>query len=93
MADPSEKDLDPVYVHARRETRWILLAWVFFLVWTVGYAAINGYKPVEEGISLVFGMPAWVFWGVFVPWMAATVFSVWFGLVYMRDDVLSEDEV
>ncbi len=37
-------------------------------------------------------MPDWVFWGVLAPWAAATAFSVWFGLFYMKDDALDEDE-
>lgn len=85
-----KKELDPLYLNARREAWWILLAWAVCLVWTVGYCALFGYEIDVATMNLVLGMPSWVFWGVFIPWMTATGFSIWFGLAYMRDDVLPE---
>jgi len=79
---------DPVFLNARREAFYILLAWVVCLIWTVGYSAVAGYDVPPEQLSVILGLPAWVFWGVFVPWIAATLFSVWFGLVYIADDEL-----
>lgn len=86
---PEEK-YSPVYVHAKREAMWILVAWLVCLVWTVGYSAVFGYGLEEGALHLVMGMPSWVFWGVFVPWITATGFSIWFGLVYMKEDNLNE---
>ena len=86
---PAQKDeYDPIYVHAKREARWILVAWAVCLVWTVGYSALFGYEVDGAQMQLIMGIPSWVFWGVFIPWMGATLFSVWFGLVYMKEDDL-----
>ena len=89
MVDSNNTKRDPVFINARREAWKILLAWVVCLVWTVGYSALFGYDQDATELSLVLGMPSWVFWGVFTPWMAATAFSVWFGLFYMHDDDLT----
>lgn len=87
---PSETNppYDPLFVNARREAWLILAAWAVCLVWTVGFSALTAYAPPSESVSVIFGMPSWVFWGVVIPWVAATLFSVWFGLFYMADDAV-----
>ena len=88
MSDKSESSKDLVFIHSKREAGWIMISWAFFLIWTVGYAAIFGYDKDVESMQLVIGIPAWIFWGVLTPWVVATGFSVWFGLVFMKDDTL-----
>ena len=83
-----KEEHDHTFLNARKEAWLILLAWAVCLVWTVGYSAWAGYAPGE--ITLIFGMPGWVFWGVLFPWLIATGFSVWFGLFYMSDDELDD---
>ncbi|MBX2821859.1 MAG: YhdT family protein [Rhodothermaceae bacterium] len=92
-APPENEEYDPLFVNARREARWILVAFLACLVWTVGYSALFGYEIDASQLTLVLGMPSWVFWGVFIPWMSATVFSVWFGLVYMKEDSVESKAV
>ena len=93
MGDSTDqiKKGDPVYLHARHEAKWILIAWAVCLVWTVGYSGLFGYEVDPSNMRLVLGVPSWVFFGVFVPWATATGFSVWFGLSYMQDDPLHEN--
>lgn len=87
---PQSFRFDATYLHARKEAGYILLAFFVSLVWTVGYSAIAGYDVPIEQMTLVWGMPSWIVWGVMLPWFAATMFSVWFGLFYMKDDPLGE---
>ena len=87
-ASPEAARFDPFFLNARREAVIILIAWAVCLIWTVGYSALAGYDVAPDQVSVILGMPGWVFWGVLVPWMAATVFSVWFSLVYIADDDL-----
>ncbi len=90
--DSTETPFDPTFVNARREAGWILVAWAVCLIWTVGYCALWAYDVPPDQIGIILGMPSWVFWGVLVPWIAATLFSIWFGLVYMADDDLGETD-
>lgn len=83
---------DPVYEHTRRETLFIICAWVFFCVWVVGVSLATGYDVDPDTMKTVMGMPAWVFWGVGLPWLASNVFIIWFALKVMVDDPLGEDE-
>lgn len=78
------------FLNCRREAVVILAAWGFFLVWTIGSAALLGYgtPPDQEGTLL--GIPEWAFWGVLTPWIGATVFSVLFGLLSVSEDDLGE---
>jgi len=85
---PTEPVFDPTFLNARREAGLILCAWAACLLWTVGYSALAGYRTPSDPIPLVLGMPGWVFWGVLVPWLAATLFSIWFGLSFIADDAL-----
>ena len=90
--DSATSSFDPVYEHTRRETFVIICAWVVFCVWVVGVSLLTGYRVDPDTMKTVMGMPAWVFWGVGLPWLASNVFIIWFALKYMVDDPLGEDE-
>ena len=83
---------DPVFLNCRRETLVILVAWAVFFLWVAGYCGSVGYSEPGEPVELVIGMPAWVFWGVFVPWFGACAFTVWFSLRFVADDPLEHSE-
>lgn len=83
---------DPVYEHTRRETVFIIGAWAFFCVWVVGVSLATGYDVDPDKMTTVMGMPAWVFWGVGLPWLGSNAFIIWFALKFMKDDPLGEDE-
>ena len=83
---------DSTYLHARREIGYILLAWLVCVVWTIGYCYFTGYRLPSDEMKITLGMPSWIFWGVLVPWILATVFTIWFSLFVMADDPLSEKE-
>jgi hypothetical protein len=80
--------------HARREGLVILAAWALALAWSVGYSHLYGYVRQDgeiREIRLILGMPAWVFWGIVIPWAVCLVFSVWFCFRFMADDDLGQD--
>ena len=70
---------------ARREFVYILIAWTAFMAWVIGYAKWNAYPADPSAIRLVFGLPEWVLWGIAVPWITATTFTVWFALRVLQD--------
>lgn len=72
-------------IEARRELIYIMIAWIAFMVWVIGYAKLHAYPKDPSQIRLMVGLPEWVLWGVAVPWIAATGFTVWFALAVMRD--------
>ena len=91
--DPQRDDLvrwDPVYLHARREAVEILLAWAISLGWSVGYCSLHGYSD-DAPLAMVLGIPSWVFWGVGVPWVVASVFTCYYSLVHMKNDSLDRE--
>jgi len=90
--EPAQPVYDPAFLHTRREAGLILVAFLVCLCWTVGFSAWAGYEPVPEETRLVMGVPFWVLWGVVVPWLVATVFTVLFALFGIADDDLGEDE-
>ena len=81
---------DPVFVHSRREAVVIFCLWALCLCWAVPYCYIYGYhSDVDpENLSMVCGIPSWTFWGVAVPWVLASIFSIAFCLFFMVDDDL-----
>lgn len=66
------------------------MSWLVCFVWTVGYCWRYGYHTEGSPLATVLGMPSWVFWGVFVPWMFASVVSVWFAMTQMEDHPLED---
>ncbi|MCO8124035.1 YhdT family protein [Stieleria sp. TO1_6] len=76
--------------HCRHEMVWMAALWTVLLVWVVGCCWSIGYTPPGQVTPLVWGMPAWALWGVFLPWLVATVATIWFVLFRMIDDPLGE---
>lgn len=76
---------------ARREALIVLATFVGALVWTVGYSVAHGYGRDPREITLVLGIPDWIFWGVLTPWGASYLFSSWFCVFYMADADLGAD--
>ena len=87
VADDSR--LDPTFLHARREAIVIFLVWCVALVWSISICYWLGYGASATHLATIWGVPAWVFWGIAAPWAVAVVFSLWFCFRYMVDDDLS----
>jgi hypothetical protein len=75
---------------SRREAIFVAVMWVLFSAYTVGYSALFGYRQ-DAAPHLVFGMPAWVFWGVVVPWFTCTLITCWYAFFGIRDEDLGEE--
>ena len=77
--------------HARREGLVIMVVWAAALVWSVASAYVLGHHRDAETVTLIFGIPDWVFWSVVLPWGLCLAFSVWFCFAFMADDDLGQD--
>lgn len=83
---------DPVYIHSRNEAIVILIVWAISFAWTVPYCYFTGYQTTTESweLSLTWGLPSWIVWGVAVPWCTAGVVSILLCLFYIKDDDLGQ---
>ena len=84
-----EYEPDPLFVDSLREAGWILLMWVACFVWTLSVCLTQGY-PDPGGINpetfpTVLGIPAWVAYGIALPWLIADVVTIWFCIFKMKD--------
>ncbi len=86
-----QREPDPVFRNARREALIILSVYATALVYTVGYCYLFGYNRPALSVDSYWGIPSWVFWGVFAPWTACALFTTWFTFFYMGDDDLGAD--
>ncbi len=83
---------DPLLRSARREALVVGVTWVCAMSWSVGYCAWFGYGRSIDGLTFVWGIPDWVFWGIVAPWLACIAFSFFFGARFMGDDDLGRDD-
>lgn len=89
-----EYEIDPVYLHARREAVVVLVIFAVFATYVLtvsywlGFAATDADPPGEIELGPFGGMPRWVFWGIVIPWLAANVVTAWFCFLYMKEDEL-----
>ncbi len=88
---PAVQKEDPVLRSSRREALVVLACWACAFAYTVGYSYFHGYNRSLESLTFVWGIPDWVFWGVVVPWLSCTAFSVWFAFAFMTDEWLGQD--
>lgn len=97
MADSSDHfsgyEPDPLFVDSLREAKWILLMWVACLVWTLGVCLTQAYQSEvnPETFATVLGFPAWVAYGICLPWLLANIATITFCLGYMKDADLGEE--
>lgn len=91
-APSGEPNYSDIYRHSRREAVIIFCVWIAAILWAVPYCYMNGYPRQfdPETFPTVFGVPAWLFWGIAAPWLVADVFTTWFCFCYMKDDDLGE---
>ena len=89
---PNGSSSDVVWKHSLREAIEILVVGAVFMVWTVGYSYCYGYGS-DARTSLIFGIPAWAFWGIAVPWGTATLVSIAFAFWRITDDRLVDGSV
>ena len=72
-----------------REARVGGILYLSGLAWTLVVVIGWGYVPVEERPAvpeLILGMPAWVVWGLFVPWFLQIAAAWWFALRVLADE-------
>lgn len=69
---------------------WIAGAiWLVGFVWCVSVIVTRGYIPVEDRPDvpdMVWGLPSWVVWGLFVPWFVLIAATWWFAAFVMKED-------
>ena len=92
--DDDEYEPDPIFVDSVREGGWILLMWLCCFVWTLSVCLSYGYQETVEPLTFktVYGIPAWVAYGVVLPWLIADVVTIWFCLFKMKDGDLGSDD-
>jgi hypothetical protein len=87
---PDHEQWDPLFLNSRREAILILCLWALCLLWAVPFCYLNGFRQSPEEMRTILGMPDWVFWGITVPWVLASVFAIWFSMRVIVDDDLGE---
>lgn len=90
MQSSPESSTDPVFLSSLRESWRILFFWAIFFLWVVGYSTLFGYPPEDQPLVTVLGMPSWVFWGVFLPWIVSGAITIWFALTQIEDHPLDD---
>jgi len=78
--------------HARREGLLVMAVWTACLIWSMTAGYFMGYRRSPAEMSLIFGIPDWIFWSVVLPWALCLAFSVWFCFAFMADDDLGQDQ-
>ncbi len=84
-------NLDPVFVNSRREALIILGLFTAAMIYTVTYCYLFGYNRPVDSIVTYWGIPDWVFWGIFAPWTVCTIIATCFVFAYMADDDLGQE--
>ena len=84
---------DPVLRSARREALIVFGIWLAACIYTVGFCAAFGYERDPATLIFVFGIPDWVFYGVFLPWTVCTILAFIVSHYVIRDEDLGEEQM
>lgn len=95
-----------LFRNAVREARTIVVVWALAFAWVVVVCYLLGYRHSEDDlvvrlglasvrrpadIRLIAGFPDWIFYGIMVPWLLCSLFTVWYGQFGMSDDDLGTE--
>ena len=69
-----------------------MAVWTVCLIWSMTVGYFMGYRRSAAEMSLILGIPDWIFWSVVLPWALCLAFSVWFCFAFMADDDLGQDQ-
>ena len=91
--DDDDFEPDPLFVNSLHEAKWILLMWLSCFAWTLCVCLTQGYPEnvTPETFPMVLGIPAWVAYGIALPWCLANIVTIAFCLGYMKDGDLGDD--
>ena len=79
-------ELDPFFLHTRKEACIIFSVWVVAFLWTVPVSYALGFpKDPSVELPVILGIPRWLFLGVLTPWSIAVLFTLWFCSSVMKD--------
>lgn len=81
-----------VYRHSLSELKLMLIVWLVFAAWCLGYCLTHAYQEIDGPVATTMGFPSWVFWGIFLPWMACTLTTIGFAGLGIADDALEPDK-
>ncbi len=82
---------DPFYLNSRRESIVTIVAWFICGVYTLSYCYLTGYGDPSEEVQTHWGIPDWVLFGIFLPWVLVNVFAWWYCFRFVKDEDLGED--
>jgi len=83
--DPNDVRSREFFLRTRKEAVVAGAIWFVFFLWVVGVSYVMGYGEVDPTYS-VMGFPAWIFWGVLLPFVVATLVNCLYAFVYLKDD-------
>ena len=72
-----------------RETRWVVALWSIQLIYCTIAIVTWGYLEPDQrpdAPDLIWGIPSWVVWGLFLPWGLQILAAWWFAIVILDDD-------
>ena len=72
-----------------KEAKFCASVWIVAWIVCATVAWKFGYLPPDQRPDdpwLMLGMPGWVAFGVFLPWLALISITIWFASKYLKDD-------
>ena len=87
MTTSSKANYSPFYLQSLKELWVLIVGFSFFLAWSTIACYTIGYRaPEVVAAEITFGVPSWIFWGIALPWTAASLFTIWYALFFIQDD-------
>ncbi|MFA1820901.1 DUF997 family protein [Virgibacillus oceani] len=90
--DNTHWEEDPRFKQCNREFFATLLLFLFNVIIVLGGASLLGHGAVGENMQMVFGLPAWFFWGGIVATAVFCLASIIMVRTFFKDMSLKADD-
>ena len=74
------------YALCLKEFKFAFSATMIYIFLSCAISYVLGYNKTVEEISIIWGIPSWVLFGVVIPWVLMVLLTAYYGFFVMEGD-------
>lgn len=86
MPNAPRVDKKSNYALCLKEFKFAFTTTMLYILISCAICYVLGYNKPAEEINIIWGLPAWVLFGIVIPWVAMVKLTVYYGFFVMKGD-------
>lgn len=86
MQKTPKPEIKNSYALSLKEFKFAFSATMIYILLSCAISYVLGYNKTVEEISIIWGIPSWVLFGVIIPWVLMVLLTAYYGFFIMEGD-------